>query len=50
MSDDKQPDLNTLLGKASKLGAEYADARFQSYDYELVTVENRQLKSYASRS
>lgn len=49
MSDDNQPDLNKILDKATKLDAEYADARFQSYDYELVTVENKQLKSYASR-
>jgi len=49
MSGDNQPDLNRILDRASKLGAEYADARFQSYDYELITVENKQLKSYASR-
>lgn len=49
MSDERQPDLNKILNRASKLGAEYADARFQTYDYELVTVENKQLKSYASR-
>jgi len=49
MNNDEEPDLNEILGKALKLGADYADARFQSYDYELITIENKQLKSYASR-
>ncbi len=49
MRNNARPDLDTILGKATKLGAEYADARFQTYDYELITVENRQLKSYSSR-
>jgi len=49
MGDDKTPDMCKMLDKALRLGAEYADARFQNYDYELVTVENKQLKSYSSR-
>ncbi len=35
---------------ALDLGASYADARFQTYDYELVRVENKRLKSYSSRT
>jgi TldD protein len=43
-------ELEGILDKALKLGAEYADARYQRYDYELITIENRALKSYQSRS
>ena len=42
--------MEEILGKAVKLGAEYADVRYQRYDYELITIENRELKSYQSRS
>lgn len=42
-------ELERILEKATKLGASYADARYQSYDYELIRVENESLKSYSSR-
>jgi len=42
-------DLENLLGKADRLGASYADIRYQRYDYELVEVENKALKNYSSR-
>ena len=43
-------DLEKILDRAVRLGASYADARYQRYDYELITVENKALKSYSSRS
>jgi TldD protein len=42
-------ELEKFLDKAVKLRASYADARYQCYDYELITVENKVLKSYSSR-
>ena len=42
------PDLEKILDRAVRLGASYADARYQSYDHELTTVENKALKSYSS--
>jgi TldD protein len=42
-------DLERILHKATSLGASYADARYQCFDDELITVENRELKSYSSR-
>jgi TldD protein len=42
-------ELEGLLNKAVELGASYADVRSQCYDYELITVENKALKSYSSR-
>jgi len=41
--------LEKILEKAVKRGASYADVRFQSYDSELVTAENKALESYSSR-
>jgi TldD protein len=41
--------LEKILDKAVHLGASYADARYQCYDYELITVENKTLESYSSR-
>ncbi len=42
-------ELEKILDKAADLGVTYADVRFQRYDYELITVENKTLKSYSSR-
>jgi TldD protein len=42
-------ELEKILDKAAKLGASYADARYQNYEYELITVENKTLKTYSSR-
>jgi TldD protein len=42
-------ELEKILDRAVDLGASYADARYQCYDYELITVENKTLKSYSSR-
>lgn len=44
-----ESEIENLLKKAIKLGASYADARYQCYDYEIITVENKVLKSYSSR-
>ncbi|MDH5450967.1 MAG: TldD/PmbA family protein [Candidatus Bathyarchaeota archaeon] len=41
--------LEKILDKAVGLGASYADIRYQDYDFELITVENKALKSYSSR-
>ena len=41
--------LEKILDKTVHLGASYADVRYQDYDYELITVENKALKSYSSR-
>jgi len=46
---EKKPELEKILDGAVALGASYADARYQCYDYELITVENKTLKSYSSR-
>lgn len=42
-------DLERILERAVGLGASYADVRYQRYDYETITVENKTLKSYSSR-
>jgi TldD protein len=41
--------LEKILDKAVKRGASYADTRFQSFDNELISVENKVLESYSSR-
>jgi len=46
---EKKTDLKKILDNAVRLGASYADARYQRFDYELITVENKTLKSYSSR-
>ncbi len=46
---EMEAELEILLKKAVDFGATYADARYQQYDYELITVENKTLKSYSSR-
>ncbi len=43
-------ELEEILNRAVRLGARYADVRYQRYEYELITIENRELKSYESRS
>lgn len=42
-------DLERILSKATSLGASYADARYQRFDDEQITVENKELKSYSAR-
>jgi len=42
-------EIEKILKKAVSLGASYADSRYQQYDYEIITVENKTLKSYSSR-
>ncbi len=42
-------DMEKIIRKAVDLGVSYIDVRYQRYDYELITVENRALKSYSSR-
>ena len=49
MGESKEPDLQRILDKAIALHASYADARYQCFDDELITVENKELKSYSSR-
>ena len=44
-----ESELEKILDRAISLGASYADVRYQQYDYELITVENKALKSYSSR-
>jgi TldD protein len=46
---EETAELDNLLGKALKRGASYADVRFQSYESEQVSVENKTLDSYSSR-
>jgi len=41
--------LERILDEALRRGVSYADVRFQSYDYESVSVENKVLESYSSR-
>ncbi len=41
--------LEKLLNRALKNGASYADVRFQSYESELISVENKTLDSYSAR-
>ncbi len=45
----KDLDLEQILKEAARFGASYADVRYQSTDYEIVTVENKNLESYSSR-
>ncbi|MEM2105287.1 MAG: TldD/PmbA family protein [Candidatus Bathyarchaeia archaeon] len=45
----QESELEKILDKAAKLGVSYADARYQNYEYELITVENKTLKTYSSR-
>ena len=45
----KEHELEKILDKAVDLGASYADVRHQCYDHEMITVENKALKSYSSR-
>ena len=42
-------EMEKIIRKAVDLGVSYIDVRYQRYDYELITVENRTLKSYSSR-
>ena len=44
-----ETELEKILRKAADLGASYASIRYQQYDYERITVENKVLKSYSSR-
>lgn len=46
---DVEGELERILKKAASFGVSYANARYQQYDYEVITVENRVLKSYSSR-
>jgi TldD protein len=45
----KELNLEKILAEAVDLGASYADVRFQSYDNEVITVENKTMESYLSR-
>jgi TldD protein len=42
--------LAKLLDEAVKLGASYADVRYDIHESELVTAENKRLKAYSSDS
>lgn len=44
----KKLELERILDRAVGLGASYADVRYQCYDREMITVENKALKSYSS--
>lgn len=44
-----ESELEKILDKAISFGASYADVHYQQYDDELITVENKALKSYSSR-
>lgn len=46
---EETKELEGIVQKALKRGVSYADVRFQSYDSELVSVENKVLESYSSR-
>lgn len=41
-------DFENVINKAVGLGASYSDVRYQRYDAEFITVENKVLKSYQS--
>jgi len=41
-------ELNRILDKAVGLGVQYADARYERQNDELVWVENKTLKNYSS--
>jgi len=47
--EEMKAELEKILDKAVKDKVSYANVRFQSYDSELITVENRALESYTSR-
>ena len=49
MGESNESDLQRILNKATALGASYADARYQRFDDEQITVENKELKSYSAR-
>jgi len=42
-------EMEKIVRKAVDLGVSQVDVRYQQYDYELITVENKTLKSYSSR-
>ena len=42
-------EMEKIVRKAVGLGVSQVDVRYQQYDYELITVENKTLKSYSSR-
>ena len=42
-------EMEKIVRKAVDLGVSQVDVRYQQYDYELITVENKALKSYSSR-
>ncbi|RLI22649.1 TldD/PmbA family protein [Candidatus Bathyarchaeota archaeon] len=44
-----EEEMEKIIREAVNLGVSYVDVRYQQYDYELITVENRALKSYSSR-
>ena len=49
MFQDVSSQLRKLVEKAIESGASYADVRYQKRDSEVITVENKMLKSYSSR-
>lgn len=46
---EEAKELESILDKAERRGVSYADVRFQSYDNELISVENKTVESYSSR-
>lgn len=44
-----ESELDKILDKAIRLGASYSGARYQRFDDEQITVENKELKSYSAR-
>ncbi len=48
MSSSLGLDLEEVVGLALRLGASWADARFQEYRYEYIVVENGVLKTFSS--
>ena len=46
---EMEGEMEKIIRKAVDLSVSYIDVRYQRYDYELITVENRALKSYSSR-
>ena len=49
MGEGMDPDLEWVLNKAADIEVSYADIRYQLFENELITVENKELKSYSSR-
>jgi TldD protein len=41
------PDLEHIIKLAERLGASYADVRYQEYWYEMISAENGQLREYS---